>query len=164
MGEIGNYWNEAREDSKHAERRRRCKGDLRGDPDHCDDCGGFHGIGMLGQICSACTKKGQDGEDDDSIAADFRFLKEKRREQKRWHQENTAPSDKALLKEYGLPFSVESDGSGGERYLIEIRSDYGPKIIEWWVSTGLWKVRGSNAKGYGLYKMVRYFKLQEKNR
>lgn len=89
----------------------------------------------------------------------WRDVEEARKQRKAWHKQNTTPRDKELLNKLALRFEVETDGAGGERYVIYIETDRGTRTIDWWVATGLWKVRKGRAEGYGIYRLARYFQL-----
>lgn len=102
----------------------------------------------------------QVADDSYTMGEFFNDRRAHQRERKAWHQDNTVPIDKTVLVELGLEHHVEGDGAGGEKFVIKVNSDYGPKIVDWWVSTGLWKVRNSKAEGYGLRRMVSYFRLR----
>ncbi len=149
MGEVGAYWKDAKEDSKHAERRRRLKGDIRGDPDHCDTCSAWHGIGMRGQDCAQCMEKRLYPE----------RLEARKNSRNQTHPPQPSESDEGLLNRLGLEFKMEDDGS---KYSIKVLSDYGPKVVDYWTDTSRWRVRGSKAEGFGLHKMVRYFRLESR--
>lgn len=90
-------------------------------------------------------------------------IKEYRKEQKDKYQNRYMNRDKDFLKSFmnqdKLAFRIEDDGSGGEKYRIEIYTDRGQRTIFWWASTGLWKVVGGKAEGYGIYRLARYFQI-----
>lgn len=90
--------------------------------------------------------------------------RQQKRERKEWHQENTLPKEKALIARLkGVTvLRIENDGSGGEKYVINVSTERGDRLVDWWTSTGKWKVRKGTGEGVGINKMARYFKLSEK--
>lgn len=104
-------------------------------------------------------------DDDEGTLGDYwRDYREHKKERRDFHQENTTPKDKELLAT--LPntnvLRIEDDGSGGEKYVIEIFTDRGFRTVDWWTSTGLWRVRKGRGEGRGVFRLARYFKLQIK--
>lgn len=99
--------------------------------------------------------------DDETMGEYWQGYKEHKKERKEWHQQNTTPKDKEFLTTLtqASVAHIADDGSGGEKYVIEILTDRGYRTIDWWTSTGWWKVRGGKGEGNGLYRMARYFKL-----
>jgi hypothetical protein len=99
--------------------------------------------------------------EDADIWKDYR---EKKREQKKWHQENTTPKDLQLLQSLHDAHKLtilkkEGDGAGGDKYVIEVMNERGARVIDWWTATGRWKVRSGKGEGSGLYRFARYFQL-----
>lgn len=90
--------------------------------------------------------------------------RERKKETKLWHQQNTTPKEKEFLSTLSAVRSVkiENDGAGGEKYVIEVFTAQGYKTVEWWTATGKWAVRKGKGKGKGLYSMARYFHLIER--
>lgn len=90
-------------------------------------------------------------------------VKECRKEEKERYKLNYMKRDieflKNLMMQDRLAYTVEDDGSGGDKYKIMIHGDRGLKTVYWWASTGFWKVVGGRAEGYGIYRMARYFQL-----
>lgn len=91
----------------------------------------------------------------------WREYRERKKEEKTWHQKNTLPKEKELVRK--LPgvavISVIDDGSGGEKYVLDIKTERGARVVDWWTSTGLWKVRKGRGEGVGIYRLARYFQL-----
>ncbi len=87
--------------------------------------------------------------------------KERKKEVKTWHQKNTTPKDKELLASLRNTHieKIEDDGAGGEKYVIEVLTERGARMVDWWTATGLWKIRSGKAEGRGIYSMGRYFQL-----
>lgn len=50
----------------------------------------------------------------------------------------------------------------GEHFVLSVPSDHGPKEVDYYPSTGLWKLRNGRAAGHGIPKLQRYFKLKER--
>ena len=90
--------------------------------------------------------------------------RERKREQKEHHQKNTTPKDKDLLAslEVCQIAKIEDEGSVGEKYVIDVTTDMGVRTVDWWVATGLWKVRRGRGEGRGIYSMARYFQIIER--
>lgn len=96
----------------------------------------------------------------------WQAYREAKKQKKLWHQENTVPKERELLAK--LPYTkvvrIDDDGSGGEKWVLRIETNRGQRIVDWWLSTGRWKVRQGRGEGVGLYNMGRYFKLIEKGK
>lgn len=77
----------------------------------------------------------------DEYLEDFKNFKREKRDD---YQQNKVEKDKELLKSLHPKAAVkkiETDGSGGEKYVLEINTDRGFKTVDWWLSTGKWKAR-----------------------
>lgn len=90
--------------------------------------------------------------------------RQQKRERKEWHQKNTVPKEKELIARLkGVTvLKIENDGAGGEKYVLNVNTEWGDRLVEWWTATGKWKVRKGKGEGVGVTKMVRYFRLKEK--
>lgn len=104
----------------------------------------------------------QEKEDEGTLGDYWREHREYKRQQRDFYQENTNPKDKELLATLRNTklLRIEDDGSGGEKYVIEIFTDRGVRTIDWWTSTGLWRVRKGRGEGRGIYRLSKYFKLE----
>lgn len=100
--------------------------------------------------------------DESEMWAEFRKQKKERQKAR---QEEWVPKDKALLARLKgvVVLKIENDGSGGEKYVINVNTERGDRLVDWWTSTGRWKVRKGTGEGVGLYRMARYFRLTEGN-
>ena len=143
--------------------------DMMLDGDLCEGCGEYMGGGSgYARRCYSCrasekrnSRRSKVSEDESDESAMWKQYREKKREQKIWHQQNTVPKDKELLATLPNIVSVkeESDGAAGERFVIMVNTNYGTKTVDWWTATGKWKVRKGKGEGVGIYKMARYFQL-----
>lgn len=92
---------------------------------------------------------------------DWNAHKRAKADRKSWHQENTRPRELEMLK--SLPgvvvLKIESDGDAAEKYVLDIQTDRGNRVVEWWTATSKWRIRGGRAQGVGIYRMARYFNL-----
>lgn len=112
------------------------------------------------QFTSADSRRSYD--DDYTMGEYWQGYKEHKQERKQLYQQNTIPQDKELLNSLaakGVTWKLSVDGSGGDRYVITVPTDRGERVVEWWCSTGLWKVQKGKGEGYGIYRMARYFQL-----
>ena len=58
-----------------------------------------------------------------------------------------------VLKKEGVLFSIHNNGA----HII-----IGPRKIDFWPGTGMWKVRGTDHKGFGLGKLIRFINKKER--
>lgn len=90
----------------------------------------------------------------------YRDWKEHRKEKKAQYQANDLPGDMELLgKLDGVTFEEKNNG---EHFILSVTTDRGVRTIDYWPSTGFWKVRGGKASGARITHLQRYFKLQVK--
>lgn len=69
-------------------------------------------------------------------------------------------SELELLKTFRrVEFKTEVDAKGEVKYIIEVPTDRGIRTVDWWVSTGEWKVRSGRGSGKGMYSLGRYFQI-----
>lgn len=91
----------------------------------------------------------------------FNAMREEKRERKRAYQKNDLPRDLAMLKRLkNVSYEIKN---GGEHYILTVTTDRGERMVDYWPSTGYWKVRDSKAKGARIHHLKRYFKLTEED-
>lgn len=84
----------------------------------------------------------------------WRDVKEHRQKVKAKRQA-AMPNPNKLLNELGASFEVKNYG---EHYIVE----YGDIIVDYWPSTGYWKVRKLGHTGYNIRPLVKYLKKNAK--
>ena len=90
----------------------------------------------------------------------YRDWKEHRKQKKAEYQQKELPDDFRLLHQLkGVTFEEKN---GGEHFVLNITTDRGERLVDWWPSTGYWKVRQGKASGARLHHLQRYFKLELK--
>ncbi len=90
------------------------------------------------------------------MAEVFQAMRAHRRERKARYQAEELQGDLRLLDEFKVRKDIRNHG---EHYILTITTDRGARVIDYWPSTGKWKVRGSRAAGYRVPNLLRYFKL-----
>jgi len=84
-----------------------------------------------------------------------------RRDRKSFYVKNLMQNDLDLLKTLPVSIKLLSDAN---RYVIELHTDRGLRIVDYWPSSGTWKVRNGIGQGKGIQKFINYFKLTPKER
>lgn len=92
--------------------------------------------------------------DDDKDEYWVRF---KTTRQKKAHYLDIMENELDLLK--SLPVHIK-EVKGHNRYVLELHTDRGLRTVDYWPTSGTWKVRNGIGQGKGLRKFINYFKLK----
>lgn len=87
--------------------------------------------------------------------------KQTQRDKKKHYKENILENELDLLK--SLPVHIK-EIKDNNRYVLELHTDRGLRTIDYWPSSGTWKVRNGIGQGKGIQKFINYFKLTPKER
>lgn len=138
MGDIGDYWREAKEDSRQAERRRQRRDMKKAD--------------VIRRSGSPKPKT----DDSYTMGEFYNDVKEAKRERKEGYQKNQMQGDLKWLRSFG--FAIEEHNGGGH-LTITVKTERGERLVDFWPQTGLWKVRDGRAEGRFVRNFVKYFRL-----
>lgn len=82
------------------------------------------------------------------------------RRQQSHHRPAPNPIEKELELLKSLPDTTFEYVAGDvDKYSIEILTNRGYRKVDWWPSTGQWKVHFGRGEGRGIYSMGRYFQV-----
>lgn len=113
--------------------------------DDCQVCGvpfDDEGSGFP-RTCASCS------DDDDDLASDYRAMKEERKERHaEWNKINTETINKS-----GIPYRL----AGGQTMLFR---EPGKPRVDFYPSTGRWRVNGQRAVSGGARKFLDWYKQQ----
>jgi len=79
------------------------------------------------------------------------------RGRKAHYTKNIMSNDLDLLKSLPVKLTLLPDAN---RYVIELHTDRGLRTVDYWPSSGTWKVRNGIGQGKGIDKFINYFKLK----
>lgn len=89
----------------------------------------------------------------------YREHREYRRQKKARYQDHNLPGDLALLDRLtGVTYEIKN---GGEHYVLTVRTDRGERRVNYWPSTGYWRVEQGKGCGHRVQQLKAYFRLKE---
>jgi hypothetical protein len=59
----------------------------------------------------------------------------------------------------GFSFTRFLDKTGLERFEITVTTERGIRMVDWWTSQNVWKVRRGRGQGTGIRNLVKYFNI-----
>lgn len=86
-----------------------------------------------------------------------RDMRDHRRAQKDKWRSGGMKEEIAMAEKISKNFQTNNEG---EHLILEIETDRGLRIVDFWPSTKKWKSRSGKASGYGVRNIISYFKLK----